>query len=251
VRRSTFAYSFSLLRHGGPMAIDLHWRVAEAAHPAFPRRLNEPWDRLIDRRLGDTRFDAFGPEDTLLHISAHAAKHRWGKLRWICDIAELLGAEPNLDWDDLLRCASQSGPVGERTLLVSLGLAGRLFQAPLPLEISKRMGGDRCVQALLDETVARLERTEDDWPLTWPRSFESDAQFLAMIDGPLQKAHYFSRFCVWRVAVPDAKDRAALSLPTQLSFLYYLLRPFRMLREYGVKPLIGFARLLPRVIART
>ena len=158
VLRSPFAYSFTLLREGGPMAIDLHWRVAEAGHPAFPRRLNEPWDRLIEATLGGAPVKLFGPVDTLLLISAHAAKHGWSRLRWICDIAEVLRSQPDIDWVDALSCASGSGPIGERTLLTSAGLAARLYQSTLPPEVGALIAADRAVQALLNETVATSRR---------------------------------------------------------------------------------------------
>src|SRR5206468_10263057 len=38
------------------------------------------------------------PEDLLLVLSAHAAKHVWGRLAWLCDIARIMSL-PTLDWN--------------------------------------------------------------------------------------------------------------------------------------------------------
>jgi hypothetical protein len=48
-----------------------------------------------------------------------------------------------------------------------------------------------------------------------------------------------------RIALtPSANDQALLSLPASLSFLYYLLRPIRLLQIYALRP-----RKLRRVLA--
>ena len=35
--------------------------------------------------------------------------------------------------------------------------------------------------------------------------------------------------------LPKAEDRALVALPEPLSFLYYLLRPIRLLKDHGVE----------------
>lgn len=247
VRASPFAYSFSLVREGGHMAIDLHWRLSECGHPAFPRRLSEPWGRLVERRLGEARVRTFDPEDTLLLLSAHAAKHGWERLRWIGDIAWHAEARPAPDWTAALATAVESGPIAERTLLVSLALVERLLGTALPAAARERIARDPVTREIAAETAADLDRMSDEWPLWRPRGFRSDALFLRMAQTPGRKARYFLRFCVYRVAAPDAKDRAATALPARLSFLYYLLRPVRLLREYGLGPVRSFLALLPRL----
>jgi len=251
VRRSPFAYSFTLFREGGPMVVDLHWRVAELAHPAFPRRLCDPWSRVVKSPLNGAEIEVLGPEDTLLFLSGHAAKHGWSRLRWICDIAQVVRSQPELDWNDALSCASLSGPIGERTLLIGVGLADRLFGSALPRDIQTLVTRDPIVRALVDEVIGELPKCKDDWPLWWPRSFESDALFLRMAESPARKARYFFNFCAWRAVATDAKDRAAVGLPAKLSFLYLMLRPIRLVREYGFRPLIEFFGLLRTVVKKT
>jgi len=248
VRGSPFAYSFSLARPGAEMAIDLHWSPAERGHPAFPRRLDAPWDRSIECALSNGSVRTFSPEDTVLYLSAHAAKHGWERLRWITDVVWLLNAQDGLDWDDVLQTAAERGPIGERTLLVTLRLAERLFAGSLPPEALGIRRDDEIVESIVDDVIPELERASDEWPLHWPRSFQSDAFFIRMAETPVRRAAYFLRHCALRVAAPDAKDRAAPSLPGPLSFLYWILRPTRLLREYGWGPVRTFFGLLPRLI---
>jgi hypothetical protein len=251
VRGSPFAYAFSLSRGGGPVAIDLHWRLSEAGHPAYPARLHEPWERLIetDTLGGKTRI--FGPEDTLLLVSAHAAKHCWARLRWICDIAQAVRSAPELDWDDALGAAAETGPIGRRTLLTSLGVADALFDLPLPADVRRAMQTDAATAGIVSEILGGLRSPEKEWPMWWPRSFEGDAYFLRIAASPWSGAAYFCKFCAWRVAAPDAKDRAWIPLPRGLSFLYYALRPLRLLREYGWGPIWEFLKLAPKALRQS
>jgi hypothetical protein len=55
------------------------------------------------------------------------------------------------------------------------------------------------------------------------------------------------RYFIYRISremTPTAMDRATIPLPTVLSGLYYLTRPFRLLNTYGLTPLKQFFRLL-------
>ncbi len=248
VRHSPFAYSFALFLEGGPMEIDLHWRFAESGHAAYPPRLRDPWSRLIETRIHSASVHTLGPEDELLLVSAHAAKHGWERLRWICDIAQVVSTHPDLDWDDVLAAVSEAGTIGERTLLTSLAIADAMFNLRLPAQIRARFESDRIVQRIAGEVLCGLGSTDEEWPLWWPRSFQSDAYFLRMADGLGARLAYLARFCIWRILAPDAKDRAAVALPGPLSFLYYLLRPARLLFEYGWGPLWQLLKLGPKVV---
>ena len=53
------------------------------------------------------------PADQVLILSAHAAKHVWGRLIWLCDIARLMNL-PTLDWDGI---ESQAAKLGIRRIV--------------------------------------------------------------------------------------------------------------------------------------
>lgn len=40
-------------------------------------------------------------EDLLLYLCGHGYRHRWTQLSWVGDVAEVIGAAPNLDWDSV------------------------------------------------------------------------------------------------------------------------------------------------------
>src|SRR5581483_413364 len=110
------------------LAIDLHWRI-------LPRYFPSPFDRIrICNRLGATSL--FGeeipdlvPEHLLLFLCAHASKHAFERLSWICDLARCLRVL-ELDWPAVLAEAAASGT--ERQLLTGMKIAANLLGAPMP-----------------------------------------------------------------------------------------------------------------------
>jgi hypothetical protein len=93
------------------------------------------------------------PEDLLLVLSVHAAKHVWARLIWLCDIAQILKRE-NLDWDWVQRNAREFGI--ERILRVTLLLGHRLLGVAIPAAIEKAILADSAVRTFADDIGAAV-----------------------------------------------------------------------------------------------
>jgi Uncharacterised nucleotidyltransferase len=119
--------------------------------PLNPARL---WERLERVSLGDITVRSLAPEDMLLILCVHGAKHHWGKLGWICDVAELLRAHPELAWTSLLAQARELG--GRRMLCLGLLLAHELLGAVLPKEVWDHIEVDPVVPWLAAEVRSHL-----------------------------------------------------------------------------------------------
>jgi hypothetical protein len=87
------------------------------------------------------------PEDLLLILSLHAAKHVWGRLIWLCDIAQIT-QRPDLNWDWI---TSQAKALGiERIMHVTLLLAKSLLGTEIPSSPNRTLGADAASHALAD-----------------------------------------------------------------------------------------------------
>jgi len=60
----------------------------------------------------------------------HGTKHRWERLRWICDVAELIRVREDVKWETLMRVAESLG--SRHMLSLGLYLAHDVLGAPLP-----------------------------------------------------------------------------------------------------------------------
>jgi hypothetical protein len=216
-----FAHALPFVRAGGDVTIDLHWEVQiRMLAVAFDT------DRLLTRacrlELAGGAVDTLSPEDLLLVLCVHGSKHRWERLAWICDVAELINRQPALDWPRVLAEAARLGI--RRMLDLGLFLAGELLGASVPPTLAHRAGQDRAVQALAGRVCRQLDRTPAP-----AEGFEEVAFFVAARERLRDRARYLLR----AVTTPTGHEVAAAALPAPLAFLYYPLRPFRLGARYA------------------
>ncbi|MCS6860091.1 MAG: nucleotidyltransferase family protein [Abditibacteriales bacterium] len=223
-----------LVRQDGRVSVDLHWGIAPKDYTCQPNP-EYVWERLVPVSLLGTTVLTLSPEDSLLLLCAHGTKEYWQRLNRICDVAELVRHRPQLNWGEVLQQARRLR--SERMLYLSLHLANDLLGATLPADVLSRVQADPIVLSLAAQVHTWLLREMDGSP---------DASDLSMF--PLSEKALF-RLRVrerWRDRVPYflRRLRCLLPLPTSLSFLYYLLRPLRLMRAYGGSPFKRLLRLL-------
>jgi hypothetical protein len=233
-------YHWHLTRDAGRLHVELHWAFTPP-YWAFPLDLARLWDRLEPVALAGTTVGSVPPADLVLILSAHGAKHYWGRLSWICDIAELCRAHPQLEWGRVL--AQARALRCERILLLALRLAQDLLGSPLPAPVRPRVAAHPGVPALAAQVGAWvLAGAEDAHQASdrqrLVRAMAQHRLYLRMREGFPDKVRYVRHYLpgyVSKAITPTAKDRALLPLPRPLTCLYYLLHPLRVLWEYGLR----------------
>jgi Uncharacterised nucleotidyltransferase len=221
----------TLVHDGGTFAVDLH-KGMTGREFSCPLDFEYLLGRLQRIAVAGTEVPTLSPGDTLLMLAIQITKDtgsRYFQLAKICDIAELLRAYPGLDLAQVLRQARRLG--GERMLLYSLRLANSLLGAVLPQEVVFEMRFHPAIDGLVDYARRQLfgegDRTIADQPTV--------DQFRWLVRERLvDKLYpYYLRY-VTDVIVPCELDRRLLRLPGRLSFLYYFIRPVRLVRKYGL-----------------
>ena len=144
---------YELVRQDEKILVELHWAITSWTF-FFPLNPACLWERLETGSLEDTPVRTLAPEDLLLILCVHGAKHYWSRLGWICDVAELLRVHPGLKWTALLLQAKQLG--GRRILFLGLFLAHVLLGASLPEEVWKEINADPVVRWLAAKVQTRL-----------------------------------------------------------------------------------------------
>ena len=136
----------------GKAPVEIHWELY-ADHFAFPVAPLSLWhDEAEDR--SESTYRSVPPEKLFLMLCVHGTQHYWGRLSWICDMAELLRKQPDFDWGGLLSLATEAG--GQRMLFLGLSLAHGLLDAPVPDEILHRIERDRRVKECAQTVRSRL-----------------------------------------------------------------------------------------------
>jgi hypothetical protein len=184
--------------------------------------------RQLEARLGPVTLigqevRTFSREHLLLILCAHGAKHVWVSLGWVCDIAELIWAYPDMNWDEVLGQAKALR--GERILFIGLLLARELLQAALPEEIVRRAWADKTARSLAARLGRRIFRDSNSSPGGMETALFHVRARERLGDG--------IRYCLSMALVPHFADWAQFNLPPSLSFLYYLIRPIRLAGKSG------------------
>ena len=196
--------------------VETHWDVCPTRFsPALDAGSLWRRSREIDFRGVPAR--ALSPEDLLLALCVHGAKHVWERLGWVCDIAQLVNAQTAPDYQLVLERARRGG--AERMLLLGLALARDLLGARLPADLCERLAARRDVRALaasVNQLIFGGAGTAEG--MSGYFSFQMRAR---------ERLREKMNYC--RLALdPTDKDLASASLPRPLSFAYYLLRPLRL-----------------------
>jgi hypothetical protein len=217
------------------VSVDLHWGIAPSYDPT-PPTFEQLWTRLVPVSLSGTEVLTLAPEDLLLILSIHLAKdcrESRQRLVQICDAAELIRSHPELDWQQVLARARASG--GERILLLDLLLAHDLLAAPVPEPVLRSALGSRAVSGLAREVEGRM------FPATGaPKVTSTDSGLLSdelafsvrtreRLTDKLRCLGLRTRDRVLLAVRPSRRDREFLPLPAWLGFLYYFVRPARVL----------------------
>lgn len=192
----------------------------------FPRalHLDEMNARLIEVDIGGRHLHTFSIEDTLVMLCVHGAKHFWNRLSWIDDIASLVTAQ-SVDWPLAMRIAAELQCT--RLLLLGLSLAHDVLGASLPQSVLESIERDLNVEWLAREIRRQYEGVFDPGDGVIARAVFR----LRSRDGIGQGFRHMARL----ILNPTESDREVVPLPNWLAPLYALVRPWRLLRDYGLR----------------
>jgi hypothetical protein len=230
--RENYGWECSLIDRTGIVFVDLHRYIAPDVWPGAL------WfDRLWRRRQNVASaggIHTLSAEDMLVVLTIQLRKDAWEtkevRLSKICDIAELLRARPTLDWDAVSAAAKRLGC--RRALSLALTVARELLGAPVNASIAGQVDNAQ-IKPLIDYVCHRL--FDDMVTPSTPMSYEG-FHFRVRERWRDRVYSWYSRPWVRDVVRhlhPSAKDRSMITLPAGLGFLYYLVRPIRVGRDYA------------------
>jgi len=211
---------FTLYDKSWKINIDLHWEIT-GRYSLKPIYLESIYNRLEKVKLVDQDVFSLGFEDLLIYLCIHGSSHCWEKLELICSVAEIVKSGKIDDWAALekkagrLRC--------RKMLYAGLGLAEDLFEVNLPEGVEKRIRKTWFMNTLKKQIHNKLfyGKIPFSEKLSWRFSF-----FHFFIRDSLFDAVKYSLRMFFR---PTIREWINYPLPSKFLFLYYILRPFRII----------------------
>ena len=206
-----------------PRLVELHWHfmIRSARVQQDPERFLR---RMETIHFAGANVRSLPLETYFLVLSMHATKHKWRKLKLICDIAEILQS-PDVDWNYVLREAEDLGL--RRMLAIGVLLAEEPLGILAPARLASGLKIDRTTRDLAMECrKALLEEPDKYWRA------EADYKFLLRTRERLQdRATIYLKDRLLARITPDERDRQLVRMPDSLSGLYYFVRPVRLVWE--------------------
>jgi hypothetical protein len=215
---------YQFVRPSGNVIVEMQ---TEITLRYFPRKLN--FDALEKRlttiSIAGQEILSFSPEDTLILLSVHGAKHFWERLMWIADISELSQAQPGIRWDEVFARAKKMGV--SRAVNLALYLAHQMLEAPLPDYVLAKVLGDQIAKKLGDRICAEF-------------SMDARAPLPVFARFRFRVASRDSfwtglRFAMRIATSPTEPDRADVPLPEGISGMHRWLRPVLLMKRYGIR----------------
>jgi hypothetical protein len=221
------AMQSSLLHKQRHLSVDLHWGI-----PPQKLRLDSDrlWEELRPIDLLGRSVLTFSPCDTLLVTAINAVKEYWKpSLHHLSDIVVLTSSYTDQSWMRAFRRAREIGC--QRMLIAAVLFAHRLLDMPLPSSGPVRLFRHRGINRVVDELQGHLflqsgERTVEA-PMKVMHHRSSQAYYLTLTDS----LWWRSRDWLQWAFKPNKEDEAFVKLPQTLSFLYWFIRPLRLLMK--------------------
>ena len=214
-----YHYAYVLSHPETGVVVELHWNIT-------PRYFSVELEtaallkRACKGSLDEKPIPIMAPEDLLLLLCVHGAKHCWNRLIWVCDIAELLASQPSIDWVFMLNQAEQLG--ARRMLFLGLALA-RELGALLPDPVLQMVNREVAAHKSLAQWRSRLQK----FPLENGMSYRTLFHLRCR-----ERWSDRLRYVIRLATTVTVEDWTMIALPKSLSFFYVLFRVPRLFRKY-------------------
>lgn len=206
----------------GNNLLELQWALQPRFY-AVDFDMDGLFERAVNATIAGRDIKTPSPEDLLLVLSVHAAKHVWGRLIWLCDIAQIV-KRPDLNCGWVRAQAHHLGV--ERILHITLLLANRFLATPIPGAIRDAAMADEAAHALTKQIAISVT----DGVCYEEQKIEYFRLMMRLRERRSDRLRFLTRLTF----TPGPGEWEMIHLPKPLFPLYHLVRLAR-LGARGVK----------------
>ena len=200
----------------GKNLLELQWALQPRFY-AVDFDMGGLFDRAVNATMAGRGMKTLSPEDLLLVLSVHAAKHVWGRLIWLCDIAQVLKRD-SLNWDWIKAQAHHLGI--ERILYITLLLANRFLATPIPVPIRDAVMADKTAHAFTEQIAVSVT----EGVCYEERKVEYFRLMMSLRERRADRLRFLTRLTF----TPGPGEWETIQLPRPLFPLYHLVRLARL-----------------------
>ena len=212
-------------RGGVSYFLELHWTLLQHSSKDAAA-MEDLWSEARPRDFFGVQAHSLTPEWEFIYLATHAAYHKWQTLKWIADINDLC-ASASVDWLTVRKKATRF----DLDLMVgpTLAVCSWLYGTPVPPNFP-------AVQ--LPDGVPLFPHSLDP-----AKAWNAPLFQAKLLKRPTEKLRWLAEM----LFVARLSDQMTFHLPPSLDFLYFVLRPLRLVSKWTALVIsAGFGRLRKR-----
>jgi len=197
--------------------IEIHWKLFRTQFSNY-NQFSNIFNTKKEVLLQGHKLHVFNDEILLVYLCMHGSKHCWERISWILDISMIINNNKTLDWNFIkdqalkLEC--------ETMLYLGLELCHKLFNTKIPIPYKQNTN---LINYVLKSFIYLLQKqTEVN------KNLNTFKFHFALNDTTYQKV----KFLIKTIFPINAQDVSEINLPKSFYFLYYIIKPFRLIIKY-------------------
>jgi hypothetical protein len=205
----------------GKNLLELQWALQPRFY-AVDLDMEGLFERAVNVTVAGRQVRTLSPEDLLLVLAVHAAKHVWSRLIWLCDIAQVV-KRGDVKWDVVENRARGVGI--QRILHVTLLLANQLLGMEIPPQVENAVRADGAARVFAGEIAVAVAAgvTYEEQQVSYFRLM------MRLRERRMDRWLFLARLAF----TPGPREREAVRLPRILSPLYRVVRLGRLAVRFG------------------
>ena len=207
-----FGYNLHYIKD---ITLEIHWDIARRiGNEQYTNiDINEVWDNAIPMKISNNDCKMMSPEDMLLHLSIHLAGHRYGRLIWLCDIAEIIRYY-DINWEKLILNAKKYRT--KAYVYYTLYFTSELFGSEVPSRVLKELRPNNLERRLFFSILEDIIHIKTKNVL-----YQIPLINLLLIDRKVDRVKY-----IWKYFFPPVEVLSRrYSVDKPLIYLYYISHP--------------------------
>ena len=212
-------HDISMINKTNGINIELHWTLSSGEFFIDLEKL----DYLSDTKkyqISNSDLNIFSNEKLFIYLCVHGYKHLWERIEWLVDIYYLIIKE-NIDLEKVVEKSKSVD--ADRIVLSTLIICQKMFD--FKIELKSNYIEDKKLNIV---TNKMLEKILQEYALLKEKNHTKQFSMihLYMLKKISNKIKYLKTFFE-----PTEDDYSVIKLPKYLNNLYFLIRPFNILKR--------------------
>ncbi len=200
---------------------EIHWRYSyQFANTHFDKL----WMNRKEQNVSGQKIAVLAPEDEFIFLVIHGAKHGWNRLRWLCDVAEII-KQDQIRWDEIIKRAEKMNILD--MILQAVILSNQLYASKIPELLNKSLKGNKVGWQMAEMAIPFINEIEEGATEPGQHQYIYFKKYnYARSKGIKSKLTYLAT-----MVYPQHVDYKTVNFSDRYFFMYYLMRPFFKIRR--------------------